>query len=43
VLVRNYGFSPKELNTIRGIIKSNQDKIMEAWYEHCSENTGSKN
>jgi len=39
VLVKNYGFSPKELNTIREIIKNNKDKIMEAWYEHCGENT----
>lgn len=43
VLVKNYGFGPKELNTIRGIIKNNQDKIMGAWYEHCGENTRSKN
>jgi hypothetical protein len=43
VLVKNYGFSPKELNTIRETIKNNKDKIMEAWYEHCGENTRRKN
>jgi len=42
-LVKNYGFSPKELNTIRETIKNNKGKIMEAWYEHCGENTRRKN
>jgi hypothetical protein len=42
-LVKNYGFSPKELNTIREIIKKNKGKIVEAWYEHCGENTRRKN
>lgn len=31
----NFGFAPKELNTIREEIHRNRDKIMEAWYEHC--------
>ena len=43
VLAANYGFAPKELNTIRKIILNNSQKIVEAWYEHCGENTGSKN
>jgi hypothetical protein len=40
-LASNQGFAAKELNTIRGIITRNSDKIMEAWYEHCGSNTGS--
>ena len=35
ILVKNYGFSPKELNSIRKAIESNIDKILEAWDEHC--------
>jgi hypothetical protein len=42
-LARNQGFTSKELNIIREIITRNRDKIMEAWYEHCGTNTGSKN
>lgn len=34
-LSRNYGFSPKELNTIRQIIRSNRNRFLEAWDEHC--------
>jgi len=43
VLARNQGFAPKEINTIREIILKNSHKIMEAWYEHCGENTRSEN
>jgi hypothetical protein len=43
VLAKNHSFGPKELNIIRGIIKNNKGKIMEAWYEHCCENSRSKN
>jgi len=42
-LARNWGFSAKELSTIREIITRNRDRIMEAWYEHCGANTGSEN
>lgn len=28
---------------IRSLVKRNSDEIMEAWYEHCGKNTGSKN
>ena len=42
-LVSNQGFASKELNIIREIILKNKDRIMEAWYEHCGANTGSKN
>lgn len=38
-LAKNYGFSAKELNTIREIIAKNTDAIMEGWYEHCGKNT----
>jgi len=31
----NRGFSPRELNIIRKIIKSNINKIKEEWNEHC--------
>ncbi len=41
-LANNQGFTAKELNTIRGVITRNKDRIMEAWYEHCGANTGSK-
>ena len=34
-LSKNYGFSPKELNSILKIIRSNQKIIKEAWDEHC--------
>ena len=42
-LARNYGFAPKELNSIRQIIVNNLDIIMEAWHEHCGETARSKN
>jgi len=35
-LAKNSGFSPKELNSIRRIVESNQTEILEAWHEHCS-------
>jgi hypothetical protein len=35
ILVKNYGFTPKELNSIRKTTESNIDKILEAWDEHC--------
>ena len=34
-LAKNGGFTPKELNAIRKLIKSNLTKIQEAWHEHC--------
>ncbi len=34
-MVKNIGFSAKELNTIRKLIESNLPKILEAWHEHC--------
>jgi len=34
-LSQNYGFSPKEINHIRKIIKANLGKLIEAWHEHC--------
>jgi hypothetical protein len=42
-LAGNYGFSARELSTIRRIIMRNRDRIMEAWHEHCGGNTGSEN
>ncbi len=42
VLSKNYGFSARELNIIRRIIYNNIEIIMEAWYEHCGEATGSQ-
>ncbi len=41
-LAKNQGFSSKELNSIRDAIKNNRQRILEAWYEHCGEVTGSK-
>lgn len=43
VLGRNQGFTSKELNIIRGMIRNNYNKIMEAWDEHCGETPRSKN
>ena len=43
VLSNNHGFTPQELNTIREIIDNNKNKIVEAWHEHCSKTSGSKN
>jgi hypothetical protein len=34
-LSNNYGFSPKELNTIRQIISSNRSRLLEEWDGHC--------
>jgi hypothetical protein len=42
-LARNQGFTAKELNTVREVITTNRDRIMEGWYEHCGANTGSEN
>ncbi|MHB8091179.1 MAG: DUF4160 domain-containing protein [Syntrophales bacterium] len=42
-LAKNQGFASKELNIIREIILKNRDSIMEAWHEHCGENTRSEN
>ena len=35
VLAWNSGFSPRELNEIRRIIRDNEALIREAWHEHC--------
>ena len=34
-LIKNYGFSPKELGEIRRFIQLHKSKIVEAWHEHC--------
>ena len=36
-LARNHGFSARELNRIREIIRDERTKIEEAWREHCGE------
>ena len=41
-LASNHGFSAKELNVVRKIIATKKHKIMEAWNEHCDENTRSE-
>ncbi|MEW6419199.1 MAG: DUF4160 domain-containing protein [Nitrospirota bacterium] len=41
-LNKNHGFTSKELNIIREIIYNNRNKIVEAWYEHCGEASGSE-
>lgn len=33
----NNGFSAKELNRIRAIIRDNLENILETWDEHCGE------
>ncbi len=42
-LGKNQGFSAKELNMIRNLVKKNSEDIMEAWYEHCGKSTRNKN
>ena len=37
-LAANYGFKGHELNEIEKIIKENQTLLIEAWYEHFSQN-----
>jgi hypothetical protein len=37
VLSSNNGFTAKELNRIRAIIRDNLQRILEAWNEHCGE------
>jgi hypothetical protein len=34
-LARNDGFSARELNLIRRLIRANLTVILETWYEHC--------
>ncbi len=36
-LSSNNGFSAKELNRIRAIVRDNLEHIVEAWDEHCGE------
>jgi hypothetical protein len=36
-LARNDGFSARELNQIRAEVVRNVERILEAWYEHCTE------
>jgi uncharacterized protein DUF4160 len=33
-LVRNFGFSPRELAKIRALIEENQNQLLEAWHGH---------
>ena len=35
-LSQDYGYSPRELNRIRGMIEAHYNKMTEAWHEHCS-------
>ncbi len=37
-LAANSGFSPRELRGILRIIFEHRQQVLEAWYEHCSEN-----
>lgn len=34
-LASNHGFAAQELMTIRRLIQSNLERIVEAWNEHC--------
>jgi hypothetical protein len=36
-LARNDGFRPHQLNRIRAMIAAEQDRLLEAWHEHCGE------
>ena len=35
-LARNFGFPPRELRSIRGLIEENREKLLEAWHGHIS-------
>jgi hypothetical protein len=37
VLSRNEGFRPHELNQVRALIVTHQQRITEAWHEHCGD------
>ncbi|WP_414676445.1 DUF4160 domain-containing protein [Longimicrobium sp.] len=37
MLASNDGFSPRELNRVRGVIQAYTDSIRRAWDEHCPE------
>lgn len=39
IFSHNDGFSANELNRIRRVIESNLEKIIEAWHEHCHEDS----
>jgi hypothetical protein len=34
-LMRNKGFNPRELLTIRRLLESHQESLLESWKEHC--------
>ena len=34
-LAANHRFEPRELNEIRRLIEQHQERISEAWHEHC--------
>ena len=37
VLASNDGFSPRELNQIRGLVVKYRGHLLEAWDEHCGQ------
>lgn len=37
VLASNDGFSPRELNQIRGLVVKYRTHLLEAWDEHCGQ------
>jgi hypothetical protein len=37
VLASNDGFSPRELNQIRGLVVKFRAQLLEAWDEHCGQ------
>lgn len=37
VLASNDGFSPRELNQIRGLVVKYRARLLEAWDEHCGQ------
>ena len=36
-LAWNHGFSARELNDIRRVVMANEQRIIEAWNEHCGQ------
>ena len=36
-LADSHSFTPRDLNQVRDVILQYQDRILEAWYEHCGQ------
>ena len=39
-LARNFGFGPRELNTLQSILQTNQQQLLEAWNGYFGDSSG---